>query len=87
MSTRSSSRSLLPPLEDPERCIRNRQRKVGDPSLLLDFEDINMANNNNNNVQGPPPAGPNIPAPGLRSMEELLLPMVLGMQSLYPRSC
>ncbi|GJQ98579.1 reverse transcriptase domain-containing protein [Tanacetum coccineum] len=87
MSTRSSSRSLLPPLEDPERCIRNRQRKVGDPSLLLDFEEINMANNNNNNnVQGPPPAGPNIPAPDLRSMEELLLPMVLGMQSLYPRA-
>nr|GEZ91392.1 hypothetical protein [Tanacetum cinerariifolium] len=28
--------------------------------------------NNPNNVQGPPPAGPNIPAPDLRSMEELL---------------
>ncbi|GKA75264.1 reverse transcriptase domain-containing protein [Tanacetum coccineum] len=28
--------------------------------------------NDPNNVQGPPPAGPNIPAPGLRLMEELL---------------
>ncbi|GKE76449.1 hypothetical protein Tco_1542569 [Tanacetum coccineum] len=71
MSTRSSSRSVLPPLEDPERSIRNRRRNLGDPSLLLDFEEINMANNNNNN-QGPPHAGPNIPAPDLRPMEELL---------------
>nr|GEZ39551.1 reverse transcriptase domain-containing protein [Tanacetum cinerariifolium] len=28
--------------------------------------------NNNNNVEGPPPAGPNISAPDLRPMEELL---------------
>ncbi|GKD82072.1 hypothetical protein Tco_1348911 [Tanacetum coccineum] len=28
--------------------------------------------NNNNKVQGPPPAGPNIPAPDLRPMKELL---------------
>ncbi|GJW21820.1 reverse transcriptase domain-containing protein [Tanacetum coccineum] len=72
MSTRSSSSSnLVPPFFDPESVIRNRRRNLGDPYLLLDFEEINMANNNNN-VQGPPPAGPNFPAPDLRSMEELL---------------
>ncbi|GJZ09822.1 reverse transcriptase domain-containing protein, partial [Tanacetum coccineum] len=53
--------------------IRNRRRNLGDPSVLLDFEEINMANNNNN-VQGPPPVGPNFqnPNPDLRPMEELL---------------
>ncbi|GKB14669.1 hypothetical protein Tco_0848592 [Tanacetum coccineum] len=71
MSTRSSSSSnLVPPSSDPESILRNRRRNLGDPSLLLDFEEINMANNNNN--QGPPPAGPNILAPDLRPMEELL---------------
>nr|GEX44145.1 reverse transcriptase domain-containing protein [Tanacetum cinerariifolium] len=72
MSTRSTSTDLVPPFSDPESFIRNRQRNLGDPSLLLDFEEINMADNNNNNVQGPPPAGPNISALDLRSMEELL---------------
>ncbi|GKB89537.1 reverse transcriptase domain-containing protein [Tanacetum coccineum] len=71
MSTRSSSSNLAPPFSDPESVIQNRRRNLGDPSLLLDFEEINMANNTNN-VQGPPPAGPNFPAPDLRSMEELL---------------
>ncbi|GKE30538.1 reverse transcriptase domain-containing protein [Tanacetum coccineum] len=71
MSTRSSSSYLVPPSSDPESIIRNRRRNFGDSSLLLDFEEINMANNNNN-VQGLPPAGPNIPAPDLRPMEELL---------------
>ncbi|GKA49821.1 hypothetical protein Tco_0742894 [Tanacetum coccineum] len=51
--------------------IRNRRRNRGEPSLLIDFEEINM---NNNNHQGPPPAGPipQNPAPDLRTMEELL---------------
>ncbi|GKF28702.1 hypothetical protein Tco_0095044, partial [Tanacetum coccineum] len=70
MSTRSSSSNLVPPSSDPESIIRNRRRNLGDPSLLLDFEEINMANNINN--QGPPLVGPNIPAPDLRPMEELL---------------
>ncbi|GKC75337.1 reverse transcriptase domain-containing protein, partial [Tanacetum coccineum] len=57
---------------DPESIIQNRRRNLCDPSLLFDFEEINM---NPNNVQGPPPAGPNLqnpPAPDLRTMEELL---------------
>ncbi|GJU98306.1 hypothetical protein Tco_1327577 [Tanacetum coccineum] len=71
MSSRSSSSNLVPPSTDPESIIRNRRRNLGDPSLLLNFEEINMANNNNNN-QGPLHAGPNILAPDLRPMEELL---------------
>ncbi|GJV84023.1 reverse transcriptase domain-containing protein [Tanacetum coccineum] len=71
MSTRSTSTDLVPHFSDPESVIRNQQRNLGDPSLLLDFEEINMANNNNNN-QGPPPVGPNILAPDLRPVEELL---------------
>ncbi|GJY85494.1 hypothetical protein Tco_0170750 [Tanacetum coccineum] len=55
MSTRSSSSNLIPPTSDPESIIRNRRRNLGDPSLLPDFEEINM---NPNNIQGPPPAGP-----------------------------
>nr|GEV74117.1 hypothetical protein [Tanacetum cinerariifolium] len=71
MSTRSTLTDPVPPFSDPESVIQNRRRNLGDPSLLLDFEEINMANNNNN-VQGPPPVGPNIPAPDLRPIEELL---------------
>ncbi|GJZ92727.1 hypothetical protein Tco_0664792 [Tanacetum coccineum] len=73
MSTRSSSSNLVPPSTNPESIIRNRRRNLGDPSLLLDFEEINMANDPNN-VQGPPPVGPNFqnPNPDLRLMEELL---------------
>ncbi|GJU31906.1 hypothetical protein Tco_1175495 [Tanacetum coccineum] len=71
MSTRSTSTDLVPPFFDPESVIRNRRRNLDDPSLLLDFKEIHMANNNNN-VQGPPPAGPNIPAPDIYPMEELL---------------
>ncbi|GJR53252.1 hypothetical protein Tco_1403773 [Tanacetum coccineum] len=55
MGTRSSSSYLIPPFSDPESVIRNRRRILGDPSLLLDFEEINM---NSNFVQGPPPVGP-----------------------------
>ncbi|GKB11473.1 hypothetical protein Tco_0845396 [Tanacetum coccineum] len=69
MSTRSTSNNLVSPLSNPESIIRNRLRNLGDPSLLLDFEEIDM---NPNNVQGPPPAGLNIPAPYLCPMEELL---------------
>nr|GEU31142.1 uncharacterized protein [Tanacetum cinerariifolium] len=81
MSTRSSSSNLVPPFSDPESVIQNRQRNLGDPSLLLDFEEINM---NSNNVQETPPVGPPLqnhsgppglnlqnPAPDLRTMEEL----------------
>nr|GEU70524.1 reverse transcriptase domain-containing protein [Tanacetum cinerariifolium] len=56
MSTRSSSSDLFPPSSDLESIIRNRQRKFGDPSLLLDIEEINMNPNNNPRL---PPAGPN----------------------------
>ncbi|GKC38908.1 hypothetical protein Tco_1051292 [Tanacetum coccineum] len=45
MSTRSSTRNLFPPLEDPERTIRRRTRV--DPNLLNNFEEINMAANGN----------------------------------------
>ncbi|GJY34196.1 hypothetical protein Tco_0418665, partial [Tanacetum coccineum] len=55
MSTRSSSSNLVPPFVDPESVIRARRRNLGDPSRLLDFEEINM---NPNNVQRLPPAGP-----------------------------
>nr|GEZ42517.1 hypothetical protein [Tanacetum cinerariifolium] len=81
MSTRSSS-NLIPPLSDPESVIQNQRRNLRDPSLLLDFEEINMSNNLNINP-GPPPAGPppqnhngppgpslHMPAPDLRTMED-----------------
>ncbi|GJV87621.1 reverse transcriptase domain-containing protein [Tanacetum coccineum] len=88
MSTRSSYSNLVPPFIDPESVIRARRRNLGDPSRLLDFEEINM---NPNNVQGPPPAGPppqnhngppglnlQMPAPDLRTMEELCQPTMNG---------
>ncbi|GKF11605.1 reverse transcriptase domain-containing protein [Tanacetum coccineum] len=55
MSTRSTSNDLVSPLSNPDSVIRNRQRNLGEPSLLLDFEEINM--NPNNNL-GSPPVGP-----------------------------
>ncbi|GJT34070.1 putative reverse transcriptase domain-containing protein [Tanacetum coccineum] len=88
-NTRSSSSNLVLPFSDPESVIRNRRRTLGDPSLLLDFEEINMANNLNINP-GPPPAGPipqnhgplglNLqnPGPDLRMMEELCQPTMNG---------
>ncbi|GKD70964.1 hypothetical protein Tco_1325054 [Tanacetum coccineum] len=87
MSTRSSSSNLIPPFSNPESVIQNRRRNLGDPSLLLDFEEINM---NHNNVQGPPPAGPpqnhngppglnfQNPAPDLQTMEKLCQPTMNG---------
>ncbi|GKE47591.1 reverse transcriptase domain-containing protein [Tanacetum coccineum] len=90
MSTRSSSSNLVPPFIDPESVIRNRRRNLGDPSRLLDFEEINMSNNLNINP-GPPPAGPppqnyngqpgpnlHMLAPDLRTMEELCQPTMNG---------
>ncbi|GKD73985.1 hypothetical protein Tco_1521589 [Tanacetum coccineum] len=86
MCTRSSSSNLIPLFFDPESVIRNRRRNLGDPSLLLDYEEINMSNNLNFNP-GPPPAGPplqnhngplgpnhHMPALDLRTMEELYQP-------------
>ncbi|GJT01747.1 hypothetical protein Tco_0822916 [Tanacetum coccineum] len=55
MSTRSSSTDLFPPSSDPESIIQNRRRNLGDPSFLLNFEEITMNHNNN---QMPPPVGP-----------------------------
>ncbi|GJU62944.1 hypothetical protein Tco_1244779, partial [Tanacetum coccineum] len=87
MSTRSSTSNLVAPFSDPESVIRNRQRNIGDSSLLFDFEEINM--NPNSNL-GPPPAGPILqnhgpprpnlqnPAPDLRKIEELYQPTMNG---------
>nr|GEV46102.1 reverse transcriptase domain-containing protein [Tanacetum cinerariifolium] len=54
MSTRSSTRNLFPPLENPELTIQRRTRV--DSSLLNNFEKINMAANGNGN-DGPPAGG------------------------------
>nr|GEU77414.1 reverse transcriptase domain-containing protein [Tanacetum cinerariifolium] len=72
MGTRASSSNLIPPSTNPESIIQNRLRNLGDPSRLLDFEEINTANDANN-VQGPPPVGLNLqnPNPDLRPMELL----------------
>nr|GEW00954.1 reverse transcriptase domain-containing protein [Tanacetum cinerariifolium] len=55
MSTRSSTRNLFPPLENPELTIRRRTRV--DPSLLNNFEEINMATNGNGDNQPLPEGG------------------------------
>nr|GEV78185.1 reverse transcriptase domain-containing protein [Tanacetum cinerariifolium] len=68
MSTRSSTRNLFPPLEDPKCTIQRRNRV--DPNLLNDF---NMATNRNGDNQ-PPPEGGDFPVPDLRTMEELCQP-------------
>ncbi|GKA80070.1 reverse transcriptase domain-containing protein [Tanacetum coccineum] len=60
MSTRSSARRLLFPIEDPKKLISRRNRS--EPSLLFDLEEDGMVR------QAPPQA----PIPELRSMEELL---------------
>ncbi|GKB90617.1 hypothetical protein Tco_0962889 [Tanacetum coccineum] len=60
MSTRSSARRLLSPIEDPERLLIRRNRS--EPSLLFNLEEDDMAG------QAPPQG----PIPDLRSMEELL---------------
>ncbi|GJZ14901.1 reverse transcriptase domain-containing protein [Tanacetum coccineum] len=76
MSTRSSTRNLFPPLEDPECTIRRRTHV--DLNLLNNFEEINMAANGAGN-DGPPPAGGDgLPVPDLRTMEELCQPTLNG---------
>ncbi|GKB48492.1 hypothetical protein Tco_0899245, partial [Tanacetum coccineum] len=69
MSTRSSTRNLFPPLEDPERT--NRRGTRVDPNLLNIFEEINMAANGAGNDGPPPVGGDGLPVPDLRTMEEL----------------
>ncbi|GJX46386.1 reverse transcriptase domain-containing protein [Tanacetum coccineum] len=77
MSTRATSSNLYSPLRDPESLIR--QRNLGEPSSLFDFEEVMSIPHNN---QGPPPAGPPPPnngpppvvrpnGPTSRLMEEL----------------
>ncbi|GJR66317.1 reverse transcriptase domain-containing protein [Tanacetum coccineum] len=75
MSTRSSTRNLFPPLEDPKCTIRRKTRV--DPNSLNDFEEINMAANKNGD-DGLPPAGGGLPVPDLRTMEELCQPTLNG---------
>ncbi|GJV75291.1 reverse transcriptase domain-containing protein [Tanacetum coccineum] len=75
MSTRSLTRNLFPPLEDPERTIRRRTRV--DPNLLNNFKEINMAANRNGD-DGLPPVGGGLPVPDLRTMEELCQPTLDG---------
>ncbi|GJV67857.1 reverse transcriptase domain-containing protein [Tanacetum coccineum] len=60
MSTRSSARRLLSPIEDPEKLLSQNSRS--ESSLLFDLEKDDMAGQ-------VPPQGP---IPDLRSMEELL---------------
>nr|GEW35464.1 hypothetical protein [Tanacetum cinerariifolium] len=72
MNTRSSTRNLFPPLEDPEHTIRRRTRV--DPNLLNDF---NMATNGNGNNQ-PPPEGGDLPVLDLRTANELCQPTLNG---------
>nr|GEW43840.1 hypothetical protein [Tanacetum cinerariifolium] len=75
MSTRSSTRNLFPPLENPELTIRRRTRV--DPSLLNSFEEINMAANGNGD-DGPPAGGGDLPVPDLRIIEESCQPTLNG---------
>nr|GEV19384.1 reverse transcriptase domain-containing protein [Tanacetum cinerariifolium] len=72
MSTRSSTRNLFPPLDNPELTIRRRPHV--DPNLLNDF---NMANNRNGD-DIPPAGGGDLPVPDLRTMEELCQPTLNG---------
>ncbi|GJU45636.1 reverse transcriptase domain-containing protein [Tanacetum coccineum] len=76
MSTRSSTRNLFPPLEDPERTIRRGTRV--DPNLLNNFKEINMATNEAGDDGPPPTGGGGLPVPDLRTMEELCQPTLNG---------
>nr|GEZ83795.1 reverse transcriptase domain-containing protein [Tanacetum cinerariifolium] len=79
MSTRSNSSYLFSPLQDPESLIR--ERILGEPSSLFDFEEVI---NNNHNQESPPQNNngptlmvrPNGQAP--RTMEELCQPSING---------
>nr|GEX24757.1 reverse transcriptase domain-containing protein [Tanacetum cinerariifolium]GEX27452.1 reverse transcriptase domain-containing protein [Tanacetum cinerariifolium] len=63
MSTRSSTRNLFPPLDNPE--LKIRRRSHADPTLLNDFE---MATDGNDDP----------PVPDLRNKEELCQPSLNG---------
>nr|GFB70450.1 reverse transcriptase domain-containing protein [Tanacetum cinerariifolium] len=63
MSTRSPTRNIFPPLDNPELTIRRRSR--ADPTLLNDFE---MAAEGNSDP----------PVPDLRTMKELYQPSLNG---------
>ncbi|GKC99792.1 hypothetical protein Tco_1170067, partial [Tanacetum coccineum] len=87
MSTRSTSNDLVSPLSNPESVIHHRRRNHGEPSLLLDFEEINMNPINNQNPpsvgpipqnHGPPGHNLQNPALDLRMMEELCQPTKNG---------
>nr|GEU46771.1 reverse transcriptase domain-containing protein [Tanacetum cinerariifolium] len=65
MSTRSSTRNIFPPLDNPELTIRRIPRV--DPTLLNDFE---MATNGNGDDL-PPAGGGDLPVLDLQTMEEL----------------
>ncbi|GJT57470.1 hypothetical protein Tco_0992524 [Tanacetum coccineum] len=75
MSTRSSTRNLFPPLEDPERTIRRRTRV--NPNLLNDFEETHVRERNGDDGHLPHPVG-GLPVPDLRTMEELCQPSLNG---------
>ncbi|GJU13276.1 reverse transcriptase domain-containing protein [Tanacetum coccineum] len=68
MSTRSSTRNLIPPLENPEHTIR---RTRVDPTPLNNFEEINMAANRAGNDGPPLEGGDGLPVPDLRTMEDI----------------
>nr|GEV62799.1 reverse transcriptase domain-containing protein [Tanacetum cinerariifolium] len=72
MRTRSSTRNLFPPLDNPELTIQRRTRV--DPNLLNDF---NMATNGNGD-DAPPAGGSDLSVPYLRTMEELCQPTLNG---------
>nr|GEW15715.1 hypothetical protein [Tanacetum cinerariifolium] len=63
MGTRSSTRNLFPPLDNPELTIRRRSRS--DPTLL---------NNSEMTAEGPG----DLPVPDLQTMEELCQPSLNG---------
>nr|GEU87259.1 reverse transcriptase domain-containing protein [Tanacetum cinerariifolium] len=72
MSTRSSTRNIFPPLDNPELTIQKRPRV--DPTILNDFD---MATNGNGD-DVPPAGGGDLPVPDLRTMEELCQPTLNG---------
>ncbi|GKC03540.1 hypothetical protein Tco_0995150 [Tanacetum coccineum] len=75
MSTRSSTKNLFPPLEDPKHTIR--RRTLVDPNSLNNFEEINMAANGNDDDELPP-ARAGLPVLDLPTMEELCQPTLDG---------
>nr|GEV26317.1 hypothetical protein [Tanacetum cinerariifolium] len=72
MNTRSLTRNLFPPLDNPKLTIRRRPRV--DPTLLNDF---NMATNKNGD-EVPPTGGGDLPVPDLQTMEKLCQPTLNG---------